>query len=161
MSLYYEVREEIEEQTGFSITDDRSAEWALGKIREAKAEQEKWEAFYSEKLEAVRKECQNTIDFMTHHLRRYFLTQEHKVTKTGIEKYSLPSGELTLKPAGIDYKRDEIAMLAWCEEHLPEAIKVTRKAGWAEVKAHIKETGEIPDGVEPFETEPTFSIKEA
>lgn len=161
MSLFYEIADKIDENAYFSIKDDRSAEWALGKISEAKAEQEKWEAFYSEKLEAIRKECQSTIDFMTMHLQRYFDTQKHRVTKTGIEKYSLPSAELILKPAGIDYKRDEAAMLAWCEEHLPEAVKVTRKAGWAEVKAHMKETGEIPDGVEPYETEPTFSIKEA
>lgn len=161
MSLYYEIADQIEENARFSITDDRSAEWALGKIREARAEQEKWTAFYEAKMEAVQKDTQNTIDFMTHHLRQYFLTQERRVTKTGIEKYSLPSAELIEKPAGIDYKRDEAALLAWCEEHLPEAIKTTRKAGWAEVKNHMKTTGEIPDGVEPFETEPTFSIKEA
>lgn len=149
------------EDSGFCIDSDQKAEWALGKIKEAKAEQEKWEAFYNGKLEAIRKETQNTIDFMTHHLRVYFLSQECRVTKSGIKKYSLPGADLIEKPAGIDYERDEAAMLAWCEEHLPEAIKTTRKAGWAEVKAHIKATGEIPDGVTPVETLPTFSIKEA
>ena len=98
---------------------------------------------------------------MTHLLRQYFDTQQRKVTKTGIEKYSLPGGELIRKPAGLDYKRDDTALLAWCEAHLPEAVKVTRKAGWAEVKQYIKETGEIPDGVEPYETEPVFTVKEA
>ena len=42
-----------------------------------------------------------------------------------------------------------------------EAVKVVRKPGWAEVKRYIKETGEIPDGVEPYETEPVFTVKEA
>lgn len=136
------------EGEGFQILNDQMAEWALGKIREAKAEQEKWEAFYGAKLEQIRKDTQNTIDYMTLLLQRYFDAQERRITKTGIEKYSLPSGELIRKPAGLDYKRDDTALLAWCEAHLPEAVKVTRKAGWAEVKAYIKATGEIPDGVE-------------
>ena len=145
----------------FRIENDKQAEWALGKIAEAKAEQEKWEAFYSAKLDAIRLDTQGTIDYMTELLRQYFNTQECRETKTGIRKYSLPSGELVLKPAGIDYKRDEAVMLAWCEEHLPEAVKVTRKAGWAEVKNYIKATGEIPEGVEVYETEPVFQVKEA
>ena len=148
------------EGEGFQILNDQMAEWALGKIREAKAEQEKWEAFYGAKLEQIRKDTQNTIDYMTLLLQRYFDAQERRITKTGIEKYSLPSGELIRKPAGLDYKLDDTALLAWCEAHLPEAVKVTRKAGLAEVKRYIKETGEIPDGVEPYETEPVFTVKE-
>lgn len=154
-----EIPEERDER--FQIRDDQQAEWALGKIAEARAELEKWEAFYGQKLEAIRKETQNTIDFMTFHLHRFFDTQERRVTKTGIEKYSLPSGELIRKPAGIDYTLDEAALLAWCEANLPEAVKVTRKAGWAEVKDYIKNTGEIPDGVTVEETSPTFQVKEA
>lgn len=151
----------IQSEEGFRIENDQTAEWALGKIAEAKATLEKWETFYNDKLEAIRKDCQNTIDYMTYQLRAYFDTQERRVTKTGIEKYSLPSGELVFKPGGIDYKRDDEELLAWCEAHLPEAVKVTRKVGWAEVKEHIKKTGEIPDGVAPYDTEPTFQVKEA
>lgn len=147
----------------FIIGNDQMAEWAMGKIAEAKAEQERWKAFYEEKLRAIMEDTQNTINYMTGQLQRYFDTQEHRVTKTGIHKYSLPSGELILKPGSIDYKRDEDAMLSWCEKHLPGAVKVTvtRKAGWAEVKQYIKDTGEIPDGVEAYITEPTFQVKEA
>ena len=101
------------EGEGFQILNDQMAEWALGKIREAKAEREKWEAFYGAKLEQIRKESQNTIDYMTLLLQRYFDTQERRTTKTGIEKYSLPSGELIRKPAGLDYRRDDAALLAW------------------------------------------------
>lgn len=150
--------EEVSES--FRIQDDRKAEWALGKIREAKEELAKWEAFYGGKLEAIRKETQNTIDYMTFLLQQYFDTQERRVTKTGIEKYSLPSGELIRKPGGIDYQREEEPLLAWCEKNLPGAVKVTRKAGWADVKNHIKATGEIPDGVTVVETDPVFQVKE-
>lgn len=150
------------EQTGerFFIEDDRQAEWALGKIRAAKEELEKWENFYGAKLEAIRNETKSTIEFMTGLLQQYFDTQERRVTKTGIEKYALPSGELIRKPGGIDYQRDESALLTWCETNLPDAVKVTRKAGWAEVKDYIKKSGEIPDGVTVVETDPTFTVKE-
>ena len=144
----------------FRIEDDRQAEWALEKIRQARQELEKWEAFYTGKLEAVRQETQGTIEHMSGLLRQYFETQEHRVTKTGIEKYSLPSGELILKPAAMDYRRNEAELLDWCTAHRPEAVKVTRKVGWAEVKAHIRETGEVPDGVEVCVTEPEFQIRE-
>lgn len=146
---------------GFRIENDKQAEWALGKIREAKAELEKWEAFYTGKLEAARLDAQDTIDYMTSLLQQYFSTQERRVTKTGIQKYSLPSGELVLKPGTLDYKRDKAALLAWCDTHMPEAVKVTREPVWSDVKARIMETGELPDGVEAYMTEPTFQIKEA
>lgn len=149
------------ENKGFAIEDDRKAEWAIGKIAEARAEVERWEAYYNERLEAIKKDAQNTIDFMTDHLRRYFQTVPHKTTKTGIEKYALPSATLQLKPASIEWEKDDMALLEWCETNLPEAVKVTRKAGWAEVKAHMKATGEIPQGVTPVEKLPTFEVKEA
>jgi len=147
------------EKERFHIHNDKMAEWAMGKIAEANADLKKWEAFYTEKLEAARKEAESTISYMSALLQEYFDTQERRVTKTGIEKYSLPSGELERKPAGIDYQRDDDALLKWCDEHLPGAVKVTRKAAWSEVKAHIKATGELPDGVTPFTTEASFSVK--
>lgn len=151
---------EITMSEGFRIENDQQAEWALAKIAEARAEQAKWTEFYTAKMQAVCDAEENTINYMTALLRRYFDSQEHRVTKTGIRKYSLPSAELILKPGGIDYKRDDEALLAWCDANLPRAVKVTRKPGWSDVKTYIKETGEIPDGVEVYETEPTFQVKE-
>lgn len=146
------------EKERFVIHNDQMAEWAMGKIAQANADLKKWESFYKEKLEAARKDAEGTISYMSALLQEYFDTQERRVTKTGIEKYSLPSGELVRKPGGLDYKRDEAALLAWCKQNLPDAVKVTEKAGWAEVKAYIKETGEIPEGVEPYQTEAAFSV---
>ena len=146
------------EKERFVIHNDQMAEWALGKIAQANADLRKWESFYKEKLEAVRKEAEGTISYMSALLQEYFDTQERRVTRSGIEKYSLPSGELVRKPGGIDYKRDEAALLAWCKANLPAAVKVTEKAGWSEVKAYIKETGEIPEGVEPYQTEAAFTV---
>ena len=142
----------------FQIQDDQGAEWALKKIREAREEQAKWTDFYQGRMNQVKAQTQETIEFMEGLLRQYFAGVPHRVTKGGTEKYALPSGELICKPAGIDYERDEVALLSWCEANLPEAVKVTRKASWADVKKYIKETGDIPDGVVPVETEPTFQV---
>lgn len=161
MSLYYEVRENITESEGFRIENDQQAEWAMRKIIEAKAEVERWERFYTEKLMAVVQREQDTINYMTSLLMRYFDTQERRVTKSGIEKYSLPSGTLERRPAGIKYESNEEELLAWCEKNLPDAIKTTRKASWSAVKDYIKETGEIPGGVTVGETEPSFTVKES
>lgn len=156
------MHEILEEQSeGFHIKDDQLADWALRKIKASKAELERWEKFYSKKLDDIRRDTQRTIDFMTYHLQQYFDTQEHRVTKTGIEKYSLPSGELIRKPGDIDYKRDDTVLLAWCEEHLPGAVKVKREVAWAEIKKHVLNTGEIPDGVTVEILGPTFQVKEA
>ena len=155
MAFTFEAEPERER---FVIHNDSMAEWAMGKIAEANAELAKWEIFYKEKLEQARKEAEGTISFMTFKLEEYFSTQPHRVTKTGIEKYSLPSGELVRKPGGLDYKRDEAALLAWCKSNLPGAVKVTEKASWTDVKQHIKETGEIPEGVEPIQTEAAFTV---
>lgn len=161
MSQYYEAQELFEGGEGFRIENDQQAEWAMKKIAEARAEIEKWERFYTEKLMEVVQSEQDTVNYMTSLLMKYFDTQERRVTKTGIEKYSLPSGVLIRKPAGIKYDRDKEALLAWCEKNLPDAIKVTREASWEAVKAYIKETGEIPSGVTVGETEPTFIVKGA
>lgn len=155
MAFTFEAEPERER---FVIHNDQMAEWAMGKIAQANADLRKWEEFYKGKLEQARAEAESTISYMSGLLEEYFSTQPHHVTKTGIEKYSLPSGELVRKPGSLDYKRDEAALLAWCKQNLPGAVKVTEKAGWEKVKAHIKETGEIPDGVEPYQTEAAFTV---
>lgn len=161
MTNLCEVEQNAVERESWHIENDQNAEWALGKIAEAKEELAKWEEFYGERLAAIRKDCQNTIDFMTYKLQEYFNTQPRHITKTGIEKYKLPSAELIRKPGGIEYKYKDAELFAWCEAHLPSAIKetVTRKAGWAEVKQHIQETGEIPACVAVEEKAPVFQVK--
>ena len=150
-----------DQSEGFCIKDDRQADWALRKIKKAKAELAEWESYYNKKLEAIRMDTQRTIDFMAYHLQLYFDTQKHHVTKGGTEKYSLPSGELIRKPGDIAYKRDDAALLAWCEANLPEAIKVKREASWSEVKKYMQATGDLPDGVTAEEVAPVFQAKEA
>ena len=39
-------------------------------------------------------------------------------------------------------------LIAWCRQHLPSAVKVVESVLKSEINAHIKTTGECPDGAE-------------
>ena len=56
----------------FQIQDDQGAEWALKKIREAREEQAKWTDFYQGRMNKVKTQTQETIQFMEGLLRQYF-----------------------------------------------------------------------------------------
>lgn len=154
-----EFEDDEQEQTGWVITDDGGAEYALKQIIQAKAEKAAFKDHYAEQQAKIEARCNQKIEFFESKLLDYFEQVPRRATKTGIEKYKLPSGELVLKPAGIEYQRDEDAMLEWCKAQHPEFIRVSEKASWSDVKAYIKETGEIPDGVLPVEKPATFEVK--
>lgn len=161
MELYEQdvFEDDEQEQTGWVITDDGGAEWAMRKIAEAENEMAAWKDHYAEQQARIEARCRQTIEFFTSKLADYFEQVPRRATKTGIEKYKLPSGELIRKPAGIEYQRDETAMLEWCKAQHPEFVRVSEKASWSDVKAYIKETGEIPDGVLPVEKPAAFEVK--
>lgn len=154
-----EFEDDGQEQEGFCITDDGGAEWAMRKIAEAENEMSAWKDYYAEQYAKIETRCRQTIEFMKNKLADYFEQVPRRATKTGIEKYKLPSGELIRKPAGIEYQRDEAVMLEWCKAQHPEFIRVSEKASWSDVKAYIKETGELPDGVLPVEKPAAFEVK--
>src|SRR5206468_4077872 len=43
---------------------------------------------------------------------------------------------------------DEPKLIAWCRQHLPSAVKVVESVLKSEISAHIKSSGECPDGAE-------------
>lgn len=148
------------EKEAFAITDDAKAEWALKKINEAQAECDKFTEFYEMQIEKIKNQTAETIGYFQGLLAAYFENVPHRSTKTGIEKYKLPSGELIRKPAGIDYQHDDAKLLLSLKsEGKDEYIQVIEKPKWAEVKKYIKETGDIPDGVTPVETPAKFEVK--
>lgn len=159
--MEYERYDEAERER-FVIKDDMQAEWAFKKIADAQAEIDKWTAYYKKQLDMIVERNNNTILYMRQLLEDFF--DHHalpRVTKSGIEKYQLPCGELVRTPGGVDYHRDNGMLLEWCKAHKPEfvKVKVEETASWSAVKAYIKETGELPDGVELAETAPKFEVK--
>ena len=155
------------ETEGFVIDTDAKAEWALQKIREARADRDRWVNWYEDKI----KEIKEQTDFDTMNLERmladYFATVPHKKTKTQ-ESYKLPGGKLVLKVQNPEYKRDDNIVIAWAKENnMAQFVKVEEKLAWQELKdatavfeGHIvTEDGEIVPGVDVVNRESKFIVE--
>ena len=155
------------EAEGFVIDTDAKAEWALQKIREARADRDNWVAWYKAKIDEITEQT----DFDTMNLERmlaeYFATVPHKKTKTQ-ESYKLPGGKLVLKVQNPEYKRDDKAVIDWAKANgFGQDVKGEEKLAWAELKdatavfeGHIvTEDGEIIPGVEVINREAKFVVE--
>jgi hypothetical protein len=153
------LEQAVKDNEAFEIRDDASAEWAIGKIKEAQAECDKFVKFYAAQTEKIKADTAGQAEYFTSLLARYFQTVPHKTTKTGIEKYKLPSGELIMNPTKIDYERKDDALLAWLTVNKPEYIKTKPEPMWDKIKKDIIAGGELPDGVTPIEKQAEFKLK--
>lgn len=154
------------EAEGFVIDTDAKADWALQKIKEARADCDTWVAWYNAKI----KEIKEQTEFDTMNLQRmladYFATVPHKKTKTQ-ESYKLPGGKLVLKVQNPDFNRDDATVIAWAKTNAPQFVKVKEELDWAALKGatevfegHIvTEDGEIVPGVEVTDKESKFVVE--
>lgn len=158
----------------WQIDDEKKADWALRKIREAEAQIEQVKRFAEERIaeieawvERTTASEQRTIDFMTSQLELYHrkLFEENPRLKT----IKLPSGELQLRKAQPQYARNDEQLAAWLKVRYPELVKVKETPDWNEAKKRFPiagkrlvdpNTGEIVDGVEVYEPDqPSFRVK--
>jgi phage host-nuclease inhibitor protein Gam len=157
----------VAETDGFVIDTDAKAEWALTKIREARADRDKWVEWYKAKIDEITQQT----DFDTMNLERmlaeYFATVPHKKTKTQ-ESYKLPGGKLVLKTQNPEYTRDDKAVIEWAKANgFGQFVKVEEKLAWQELKdatavfeGHIvTEDGEIVPGVEVTNRDAKFVVE--
>lgn len=163
-----------DEDRGFRIADDDTADWAVRKIAEERAELARIKAMADEqiarimeKVAAAEKRCENGTAYLTGKLAEYFNTVPHKATKTQ-ETYRLLSGVLKMKRGGVTMKQDDVRLL----EHLKatgavEFITTKESPKWGEFKKRLEivgnqvvdsSTGEIVDGVEVVEKPDVFTI---
>ena len=155
------------EPEGFVIDSDAKAGWALDKIREARADRDRWVKWYQDKIAEITAQT----DFDTMNLERmlaeYFASVPHKKTKTQ-ESYSLPGGKLVMKTQNPEYKRDDKTVIDWLKKNNGgEFIKVKEELAWSDLKAataafegHIvTEDGEIIPGIEVIERPEKFIVE--
>ena len=172
-----EEEQEQEEQSSFKITDDKSADWAIKKIKEAEREQNRLLALVdAERAELDVREKQiadqyanrtaHLIELLESYIRQVCENGDARETKTQIS-YPLLSGKLVLKKQTTKLQQDDKALTAWCREHLPELVQATYKAEWTEIKKNVKvvdgvaiyePTGEVMDGVMEATTAPVLKI---
>lgn len=167
-----DVAAEIAEEAGetrFTIDDDGKANWAVQKIKEARAEVANWREYYSNALEKIEKRQQGRIDYLTGLLGGYFQTVPHHDTKTQ-SSYELPSGKLIEKRPGPKYETDDATLLDWLKTNKMDSFiktEIKEKPMWGELKKTVTvngetvvtEDGEIVPGVTVREQEATFEIK--
>ena len=162
-----------EEEREFSINNDQSAEWALLRLKEDKAEMdrfidtcEKQIQFYQEKIKEAKEKHDSKTGYLKGKLMEYFLTVPHKATKTQ-ETYSLPSGKLKLKYPQPEYKRDDATLIKWLKERdMTDYIKTKEEPQWGELKKVTQIAGdkacidgEIIDGIQIVERQPEFEVE--
>lgn len=155
------------ESDGFVIDTDAKAEWALKKIREARADRDKWVAWYTDKIAEIKAQTDFDTMNLENMLAEYFATVPHKVTKTQ-ESYKLPGGKLVLKTQNPEYNRDDAKIIDWLKKNgQSQFIKVEEKLDWSGLKGatavfdgHIvTEDGEIIDGVEVINRDAKFVVE--
>lgn len=142
----------------FEVNNDQKAEWALDKIREARADRDRWIAFYKEQIEKVKAECDDNTANLEFMLRTYFAERSKegftKATKTQ-ESYQLPGGKLILKKQAPEFEHDDSVLVPWLEQNAPGFVKIEKSAAWGELKkvvevsgdSVIDENGEVVPGV--------------
>ena len=158
---------ELFDPTGIVIDTDVKANWALEKIKEARAKRDEWVEWYTAKI----KDITEQTDFDTMNLERmlseYFAKVKHKKTKTQ-ESYSLPCGKLILKTQNPEYKRDDSTVIEWLKKNKQtQYVKTKEELAWKELKevtgifeGHVvTEDGEIIPGIEVVEREPKFVVE--
>ena len=158
--------EEFEDE-GYSIKDDRGAEYALKRIKNTQDEVDKFRAYYDEQIQKMQERADGIAGFYLAHLERYFNQVPHKTTKT-MESYELPSAKLVLKQQSPEFVRDDNAVLEWCHSQgNEEFIKVKESLDWAGLKKMVDVsgdkvvvggTGEVVPGIEVVQREPKFSV---
>lgn len=158
---------------GFVIDSPGKADWAIEKIKEARAQRDLYILAADEKiadLEAKKAKamdnCARDTEFLLVQLNQYLDTVPHRRTKTQIA-VDLPSGKLVRKLPTIDFARDDAAII----DHLQGSVYVEAvpKLRWADLKKTLvvtdagdvlnQETGEIIPGVTAVEKPASFDIK--
>lgn len=163
------MSELFEHGTGFRVTDDAIAEWCLTKIREAKADVQRWSDFYADQMRKVKEAADSRIAYFEALLEEYFESVPHKATKTQ-ESYTLPSGKLIRKQQQPKFDTDDEALVPWLEQNFMwQLVKTKKTVDWAALKKVVKvdgdhvvtDDGEIVPGVTVTERPDEFKVEVA
>lgn len=174
-NLYAQMDLDLPVEDVWQIDSPKAAEWAIRKIKEARAQRDRVieaaDGIIAEEeaaKEAADRRCQQTEDFFTEKLRRWFEDQEDKRETKSAYMVDLPSGKLTAAKAGkVEYTRDPEKLIPFLHATMPEMIRMKEDVDWAELKKHLQvvgglpvlDTGEIVDGITVEEKPPEFKVK--
>ncbi len=145
---------------GWHVTDTDSAIWAMRKIQERRGELDEIEAVYQRQIqqmnlwrETEQARLLRSITYFEGRLTEYHqLKLDEDPTKKTIK---LPNGELTCRKLP-----DRIEVAETAIEGLPEQfLRVKVEPKKTELLKHIKDTGELFDGVSVIPGDLKFTVK--
>ena len=158
----------------FTITDDKSADWAVRCILEEETERDRLIALaeqqikdLNDKIEHYKSACENQTAYLKGCLSEYMSTVKPKETKTQ-KTYKLVSGTLVYKKPSTKIIHDDVRLI----EALAgtEYVETKQSLKWGEYKKSLTidgdkvidtTTGEIIDACTVEDVPGTFTIKEA
>ena len=168
MSEVYELEDicNEEQKEKFTISDDKTADWALKIIQKEKADNQRLVKVIDEEIEMLKLKKQKIIDslenkigFLKSKLFEYFDFGDinRRELKT-CYKYNLPSGELILNKATVKYERDDNKIINWLiNNKKDEYIKMSATVNWGELKK--TDFVEQIDGVTKLVVPMNFEVK--
>ena len=133
------------------------AERLIKRLAEVEAEQAEAINALKNQIERVKEETQHAVDFIHSQLHKFYchnpeLWRKAK-TQTSIQ---MGSAKLVLKKPSMSYKHDDALLLPWAKAN--GLVRVKEEPAWADIKARIQQTGEIPDGVVYSEDPEEFKV---
>lgn len=168
--------DDFEENTeGFYIKDDKTADWAVKKIAEERAELERLKALAQEQMQEIKDKIshmeeltERKTSFLKSCLAQYFETVPHKETKTQAT-YKLLSGQLVFKKPKQKLVKSDESLLAYLKENnMTEFVKTKEEPVWNEFKKNLEiidgvvvntVTGEVVEVVKVEEEAGSFEVK--
>jgi hypothetical protein len=159
------VPEEEEQQQRFQIASKDEAAWALRKMSALQAKIEENDKTAQAELvrtnawkEAENKKLQGSMDFFTFLLEDYFRALREADPK--LKTLSLPHGKLKVRAQQPEYVIDERELIPWLKENnVPGALVLKETVSKAAIKSYVKDTGEVPIGVEIIDRPDKFSVE--
>ncbi len=137
----------VSEHQEFHITDDKSLSWWLGKMRQLRAlAHSEWEV--GNKAMNRSQVFHRAADGLEQRFREEAEPVVRALLPKGRRSVLFEGGEAGLRktPGHLDVT-DELAAVAWCKEHLPEAVKVFESILKTPVTKQYDETEVLPPGV--------------
>ena len=157
-----------EKKEGWTCKDEVDANWVLGMIKKAQAEQARLDENYQamqNQLDAWHDDRSAKLDAELEHWKTVLNIYADNALKDGKKKsMSLPNGKIGFRKMAPAYERDEKALMAFVKASAPAYIKVKESVDWSGLKKACKvdgdhlvtADGEIVDGVTVTPQDPKF-----
>lgn len=138
------IESHLQQSGGFEINDDAAADWAIRKIAQAQQRIEARKRFVEAELQrladwkqAMDAKDQQTIDYMTGLLHRYF----ERLRESGVlgksKTYVLPHGRLQARSVGPKWRKvDEQALARWAEQR--GLVRTKIEPAWADIAKSLR-----------------------